>query len=64
MSHYSHTETVLNIYSFLSLLQHPWLKLYEVLEIYLNIKNYRPKRNALILLDMGHTLRGEHAQEK
>jgi hypothetical protein len=35
-----------------------------VLEIYLNIKNYRPKRNALILLDMGHTLRGEHAQEK
>jgi hypothetical protein len=25
--------------------------------------NYRPKTNAVILLDMGHTLRGEHAQE-
>jgi hypothetical protein len=24
----------------------------------------RPKRNALILLDMGHTLRGEHIQEE
>jgi hypothetical protein len=23
-----------------------------------------PKRNAAVLLDMGHTLRGEHAQEK
>jgi hypothetical protein len=26
--------------------------------------DYRPKTNTLILLDMGHTLRGEHAQEK
>jgi hypothetical protein len=26
--------------------------------------DYRPKRNAEILLDMGHTLREEHAQEK
>jgi hypothetical protein len=25
---------------------------------------YRPKTNAVILLDMGHTERGEHAQEK
>jgi hypothetical protein len=26
--------------------------------------DYRPKRNAVILLDMGHTLRGEYAQEE
>jgi hypothetical protein len=26
--------------------------------------NYRPKTNAVILLDMGHTLRGECAQEE
>jgi hypothetical protein len=25
---------------------------------------YRPKTNAVILLDMGHTLRGEHAWEE
>jgi hypothetical protein len=25
---------------------------------------YRPKINAVILLDMGHTLRGEHTREK
>jgi hypothetical protein len=25
---------------------------------------YRPKTNAVILLNMGHTLRGEHAQEE
>jgi hypothetical protein len=25
---------------------------------------YRPKTNAVILLDMGHTLRGEHLREK
>jgi hypothetical protein len=25
--------------------------------------DYRPKTNAVILLDMGHTLRGEHARE-
>jgi hypothetical protein len=26
--------------------------------------DYKTKTNAVILLDMGHTLRGEHAQEK
>jgi hypothetical protein len=26
--------------------------------------NFRPKANAVILLDMGHTLRGEHRQEE
>jgi hypothetical protein len=26
--------------------------------------DYRPKTNAVILLDMGHTLRGDHTQEK
>jgi hypothetical protein len=26
--------------------------------------DYRPKVNAVILLDMGHTLRGEHTREK
>jgi hypothetical protein len=26
--------------------------------------DYRLKTNAVILLDMGHTLRGEHIQEK
>jgi hypothetical protein len=26
--------------------------------------DYRPKTNAVMLLDMGHTLRGEHAQEE
>jgi hypothetical protein len=26
--------------------------------------DYRPKTNAAILLDMGHTLRGEHAQDE
>jgi hypothetical protein len=26
--------------------------------------DYRPKTNAVILLDMGHTLRGEHVQEE
>jgi hypothetical protein len=26
--------------------------------------NFRPKANAVILLDMGHTLRGEHIQEE
>jgi hypothetical protein len=25
--------------------------------------DYRPETNAVILLDMGHTLRGEHTQE-
>jgi hypothetical protein len=25
--------------------------------------DFRPKTNAVILFDMGHTLRGEHAQE-
>jgi hypothetical protein len=25
--------------------------------------DYRPKTNAVILLDMGHTLRGDYAQE-
>jgi hypothetical protein len=28
------------------------------------ICNYRPKTNAVILLDMGHTLRGGHPQEE
>jgi hypothetical protein len=26
--------------------------------------DFRPKTNAVILLDMGHTLRGEHIHEK
>jgi hypothetical protein len=26
--------------------------------------DYRPKINAVLLLDMGHTLRGEHIQEE
>jgi hypothetical protein len=26
--------------------------------------DYRPKTNAVILLDMGHMLRGEHIQEE
>jgi hypothetical protein len=26
--------------------------------------DYRPKANAVILLDMGHTLKGEYAWEK
>jgi hypothetical protein len=26
--------------------------------------DFRPKTNAVILLDMGHTLRGEHIQEE
>jgi hypothetical protein len=26
--------------------------------------DYRPETNAVILLDMGHTLREEHAQEE
>jgi hypothetical protein len=26
--------------------------------------NYRPKRNAVILLDMGHTLKGDHTWEE
>jgi hypothetical protein len=26
--------------------------------------DFRPKKNAVILLDMGHTLRGEHIQEE
>jgi hypothetical protein len=26
--------------------------------------DYRPETNAVILLDMGHTLRGEHTQEE
>jgi hypothetical protein len=26
--------------------------------------DYNPKTNGIILLDMGHTLRGEHAWEK
>jgi hypothetical protein len=26
--------------------------------------DYRPKTNAVILLDMGHTLKGEHTWEK
>jgi hypothetical protein len=26
--------------------------------------DYRPKSNAVILLDMGHTLRGEHIQQE
>jgi hypothetical protein len=26
--------------------------------------DYRPETNAVILLDMDHTLRGEHAQEE
>jgi hypothetical protein len=26
--------------------------------------DYRPKTNAVILLDMGYTLRGEHIQEE
>jgi hypothetical protein len=26
--------------------------------------DYRPKTNAVILLDMGHTVRGEHTWEK
>jgi hypothetical protein len=26
--------------------------------------DFRPKTNAVILLDIGHTLKGEHAQEK
>jgi hypothetical protein len=26
--------------------------------------DFRPKTNAVILLDMGHTLRGEHVQEE
>jgi hypothetical protein len=30
----------------------------------LSYADYRPKTNAVILLDMGHTLRGEHAGEK
>jgi hypothetical protein len=30
----------------------------------LSYADYRPKTNAVILLDMGHTLRGEHSQEK
>jgi hypothetical protein len=27
-------------------------------------EDYRPKTNTVILLDMGHTLRGEHVREK
>jgi hypothetical protein len=30
----------------------------------LSYADYRPKRNAVILLDKGHTLRGEHAWEE
>jgi hypothetical protein len=30
----------------------------------LSYADYRPKTNAVILLDMGHTLRGEHAREE
>jgi hypothetical protein len=26
--------------------------------------DYRPKTNVVVLLDMGHTLRGEHVREK
>jgi hypothetical protein len=26
--------------------------------------DYRPKTNAVILLDMGYTVRGEHTQEE
>jgi hypothetical protein len=26
--------------------------------------DYRPKTNAVILLDMGHALKGEHIQEE
>jgi hypothetical protein len=26
--------------------------------------DFRPKTNAIILLDIGHTLRGEHIQEE
>jgi hypothetical protein len=26
--------------------------------------DFRPKTNAVMLLDMGHTLRGEHIQEE
>jgi hypothetical protein len=32
--------------------------------IFLHNADYRPKTNAVILLDMGHILRVEHAQEK
>jgi hypothetical protein len=28
------------------------------------ILDYRPKTNSVILLDMGHTLRGEYTREK
>jgi hypothetical protein len=27
-------------------------------------EDFRPKKNAVILLDMGHTLSGEHVQEE
>jgi hypothetical protein len=27
-------------------------------------EDYRPKINALILLDMGHTLKGDHTRER
>jgi hypothetical protein len=30
----------------------------------LSYADYRPKTNAIILLDMNHTLRGEHAWEE
>jgi hypothetical protein len=29
-----------------------------------SLVDYRPKTNAIILLDMGHTLRGDHAWEE
>jgi hypothetical protein len=31
---------------------------------FLSYVDYRPKTNTVILLDMDHTLRGEHALEK
>jgi hypothetical protein len=32
--------------------------------IFFSYADYKPKTNALTLLDMSHTVRGEHAQEK
>jgi hypothetical protein len=44
-----------------------WVAIHKGIEATLGISLYSylyPKTNAVILLDMGHTLRGEHAWEK
>jgi hypothetical protein len=32
--------------------------------VFPHMQTFRPKTNAVILLDMGHTLRGKHIQEE